>query len=217
MAGAGAGGSPPSEAQGTAEQQLRLAAEALAHDRPVNADALATTAAELARQASSRLLEARATMLAGRAQAALGAPEVALERFAEAESLARAAHAWQLAWEAAARRVALVAGPPPRFADDDARAGGGERAPGGGGAGSPPPPTERLTARQLQIVRLVASGATDREAGAALGISEHTVNSHLRAAYRRLGVTRRAALAAALEQAVPPSERAAARVPTPRA
>ncbi len=63
---------------------------ALADDRPLNAEASATAAAENARRGSSRLLELRALLVAGRAQKALGAPDVAAERFSEAEAIARA-------------------------------------------------------------------------------------------------------------------------------
>lgn len=152
---------------------------ALACDRPVNADALATAAAEQARLLSAGTLEARALLLAGRAQAALGADDVAAERFAEAKTLARRAGDAELAREADRRRAALL---------PDA----GERTAGA-----------ELTARQLEIALLAADGRTNREVAELLGISEHTVNTHLRAAFRRLGVTRRRALAGALAASRP--------------
>lgn len=151
---------------------------ALADDRPLNAEARATGAAEQARRAPSRLLELRATLLAGRAQAALGAPEVAAERFAEAEEIARALGAHARAEQALRERRAL------------------------GGRDDEPPSTEAygLTPRQLEIARLVAEGATNRQVACQLGISQHTVNTHLRVAFARLGVTRRTALATALDE-----------------
>ncbi|MDO8211292.1 helix-turn-helix transcriptional regulator [Conexibacter sp. CPCC 206217] len=151
---------------------------ALADDRPINAEARATGAAEQARRAPSRLLELRATLLAGRAQAALGAPEVAAERFAEAEEVARGLGAHARAEQALRERRAL------------------------GGRDDEPPSTEAygLTPRQLEIARLVAEGATNRQVAGQLGISEHTVNTHLRVAFARLGVTRRTALATALDE-----------------
>jgi len=152
---------------------------ALARDRPVNADALATAAAEQARRLGAGALEARALLLAGRAQAALGADDVAAERFAEARALARSAGDGELAREADRRRADLL----PAAAD---RPGGAE-----------------LTARQLEIALLAADGRTNREVADLLGISEHTVNAHLRAAFRRLGVSRRRALAAALAASAP--------------
>ncbi|HEY4095672.1 MAG TPA: helix-turn-helix transcriptional regulator [Baekduia sp.] len=55
-----------------------------------------------------------------------------------------------------------------------------------------------LTARQREIAGLVAGGRTNREIAQRLGISHHTVDSHVRAIYRQLGVTRRAAVAGAM-------------------
>jgi DNA-binding CsgD family transcriptional regulator len=44
-----------------------------------------------------------------------------------------------------------------------------------------------LTSRHLEILQLIARGATTDEAGAVLGIASKTVNNHLSAAYQRLG------------------------------
>lgn len=147
---------------------------ALARDRPVNADALATAAAEQARTVRAGALEARALLLAGRAQAALGADDVAAERFLEAKALARGAGDTELAREADRRRAELL----PATGDHASCA--------------------ELTARQLEIALLAADGRTNREVADLLGISEHTVNTHLRAAFRRLGIGRRRELPAAL-------------------
>lgn len=157
---------------------VTAAVVALADDRPLNAEVRATAAAEAARRAPSRLLELGATRMAGAAQAALGAPEVAAERFAEAEQIARSIGAHARAEQAARERRAL------------------------GGVGEDAPTAEHygLTPRQLEIAHLVASGRTNREVAATLGISEHTVNTHLRVAFARLGVTRRTALATALRR-----------------
>ena len=54
----------------------------------------------------------------------------------------------------------------------------------------------RLTAQELQIALAVANGATNREAGIALFLSEKTIETHLSNVYRKLGVRRRAELAA---------------------
>ena len=54
----------------------------------------------------------------------------------------------------------------------------------------------RLTAQELQIALAVARGATNREAGIALFLSEKTIETHLSSVYRKLGVRRRAGLAA---------------------
>jgi DNA-binding CsgD family transcriptional regulator/tetratricopeptide (TPR) repeat protein len=59
---------------------------------------------------------------------------------------------------------------------------------------------DELTPQELQIARLLASGRTTREAAAALFLSPKTIEYHLRAVYRKLGVKSRDALAAALDR-----------------
>ncbi|MDP9795588.1 DNA-binding CsgD family transcriptional regulator [Catenuloplanes nepalensis] len=66
------------------------------------------------------------------------------------------------------------------------RAGGGRVGP----AGAAVP----LTAQQLQIARLVASGATNREVAARLFLSPRTVDHHMRNIFHRLGISSRVAL-----------------------
>ncbi|MGV9305496.1 LuxR C-terminal-related transcriptional regulator [Nonomuraea sp. NPDC003727] len=56
-------------------------------------------------------------------------------------------------------------------------------------------PAARLTAQELQVVRLAATGMTNRDIGAQLFLSPRTVGYHLSNAYPKLGVTGRAALA----------------------
>ncbi|MEV6031001.1 AAA family ATPase [Nonomuraea sp. NPDC052116] len=51
-----------------------------------------------------------------------------------------------------------------------------------------------LTASELRVVRLVARGMTNREAAATLFLSPHTVDSHLRHAFAKLGVNSRVEL-----------------------
>lgn len=53
--------------------------------------------------------------------------------------------------------------------------------------------TDRLTARQREIVSLIAGGATDKEIGARLGIRTATAQKHVANLLRRLGVANRAA------------------------
>lgn len=61
----------------------------------------------------------------------------------------------------------------------------------------PGPPAEGavadvgLTPRELQVVELLGRGCTNRQIGRTLGISDHTVRSHLQAAYRKLGAGHR--------------------------
>src|SRR5260370_29168904 len=52
-----------------------------------------------------------------------------------------------------------------------------------------------LTSQELQVVRLAASGATNRDIAAQLFLSPRTVSHHLYRAFPKLGVTNRTALA----------------------
>ena len=63
---------------------------------------------------------------------------------------------------------------------------------------SPPPPArpqepliEALTAREHDVLALVADGLPNREIAQALGISEHTVKFHLASIFGKLGVSTR--------------------------
>jgi DNA-binding CsgD family transcriptional regulator len=51
---------------------------------------------------------------------------------------------------------------------------------------------DRLTAREAEILRLVARGRTNREIAAELGISIHTVERHVQNAYRKINARNRA-------------------------
>lgn len=63
-----------------------------------------------------------------------------------------------------------------------------------GGAGAPPEP---LTAREAQILALLAEGLVNKQIAARLGISRHTVKTHLAALFHKLGVSTRAEAVAA--------------------
>ncbi len=54
------------------------------------------------------------------------------------------------------------------------------------------PPDPALTARQSDVLRLLAEGRTVRAIGSRLGISQSTVDKHVRDLYRRLGTQDRA-------------------------
>lgn len=60
---------------------------------------------------------------------------------------------------------------------------------------------ERLSPRELEVACLVAEGMTNRQAAEALFLSPRTVDRHMSAAMRKLGVTSRTALAVAVADA----------------
>jgi DNA-binding NarL/FixJ family response regulator len=69
---------------------------------------------------------------------------------------------------------------------------------------------DRLTSRQAEIVNLIASGATDKEIGAELGIRTATAQKHVANLLRRLGVANRAAAVGLLfkeGEVLPPGRR----------
>ncbi len=70
------------------------------------------------------------------------------------------------------------------------------------------PGSEGLSPREIEVLGMIARGATNREAAAKLFISEATVKTHLLHAYAKLGVKdRAAAVAIAVERGlIKPSE-----------
>jgi DNA-binding NarL/FixJ family response regulator len=66
-------------------------------------------------------------------------------------------------------------------------------------AGPTTPPADRaaeLTAREREVLKVLATGKADKEVAAALGISRHTVGHHVARILTKLGVESRAAAAA---------------------
>ncbi|MFJ3513472.1 MULTISPECIES: LuxR C-terminal-related transcriptional regulator [unclassified Streptomyces] len=59
--------------------------------------------------------------------------------------------------------------------------------------GGPAPDTHGLSARELEVLRQVAGGASNRQIAAVLVISEHTVARHLQNIFGKLGVSSRTA------------------------
>lgn len=60
-------------------------------------------------------------------------------------------------------------------------------------AGASPPDRCHLTAREIEVLRLVALGLTNAEIAARLFLSRRTIDQHLSSIYNRLGVSSRAA------------------------
>lgn len=56
------------------------------------------------------------------------------------------------------------------------------------------PEPEGLSAREREVAALTADGSSNREIAAALFLSHKTVEKHLGAAFRKLGISSRAAL-----------------------
>ena len=59
-----------------------------------------------------------------------------------------------------------------------------------------PSQVEQLTPQEVQIARVVAGGASNKEVAAQLFLSPRTIEFHLRHIYPKLGITSRAQLAA---------------------
>ena len=52
----------------------------------------------------------------------------------------------------------------------------------------PPIDSARLTPREIEVLGLIARGCTYAKVGVQLGISVHTVATHIKSAYRKLDV-----------------------------
>ncbi|MGH9111987.1 MAG: LuxR C-terminal-related transcriptional regulator [Acidimicrobiales bacterium] len=171
------------------------------------ATAAAVELTEIAGSTSSEMLGALAEQAMGTALLAGGEPIAALEH------LRRAIHTWQrlhMPYERA--RVAVLVGQACRALGDETSAAlhfdnaretfdslgarpdrerlltltsDGARAETGG-----------LSARELEVLRLVADGKTSPEIAEQLTISRHTVRRHLENIYAKLGVNSRAAATA---------------------
>jgi pimeloyl-ACP methyl ester carboxylesterase/DNA-binding CsgD family transcriptional regulator len=90
------------------------------------------------------------------------------------------------AWGLFIDEVTTFMEPDRRAYDDGARAGH--------------PAVEPLSARELDVVRLAAEGQTNEEIASALTLSPRTVERHLSNVYGKLGLTGRAARAAAVAE-----------------
>jgi ATP/maltotriose-dependent transcriptional regulator MalT len=123
--------------------------------------------------------------LAGRAFAQAGAPEPAIAELRHAAEVLHACGA--LRYRAAAERELRRLG---QHVHRRTRAGDAE----GSGIAS-------LTARELQIARLVVDRRTNPQIAEALFLSPKTVETHMRNIFRKLGVSSRVAVARTVERA----------------
>jgi DNA-binding NarL/FixJ family response regulator len=57
--------------------------------------------------------------------------------------------------------------------------------------GPAPNRADRLTTREVEILRLVTGGLTNRQLAEEVGVSTRTVDAHLRSIYAKLGVKSR--------------------------
>lgn len=139
-------------------------------------------------------LHARADAAQGAVLLAAGEPGAALDRLSEAR------RRWHEVGAPAevARCAALTAAAHRALGDEDTAAVA--EATGTVGAGPPDGDPTPLTVRELEVLREVAAGCTNKEVAAALGISPRTVDRHLSNTFTKLGVgTRTAAVAWAFE------------------
>jgi len=164
------------------------AALELAEGRAQDAAATALAAAGYAADRGAVIDAARSRIVAGRALA-VGGDDRAVDELEAARTALAACKARRLRDEAA-RELR-------RLGHRVARAGDG-RAAKAGSEGSPG--LETLSRREREIAELVAAGRTNKQIAATLFISENTVESHLRRVFSKLGVSKRAALAAALTE-----------------
>ncbi|HEY1012796.1 MAG TPA: response regulator transcription factor [Herpetosiphonaceae bacterium] len=73
---------------------------------------------------------------------------------------------------------------------------------------SEPAPEDELSARELEVLRLLVAGASNKAIAARLSLSEHTVKSHASNIFGKLNVrTRAEAVAVALQRGLVPLER----------
>ena len=128
-------------------------------------------------------------------RAATGAAPIVWFRDEHERTIERARAALGEARFAAVWREGEAMSPDEAFVS--ARDEAGEPAPDDDGAPRP----EELTAREAEVLNLVARGLTDAQVAAELVLSRRTVHAHLRAIYRKLDVgSRHAATRWALER-----------------
>jgi DNA-binding CsgD family transcriptional regulator len=179
------------------------ALELLAHARAAARDAAGAEAAlrplrAAAARAGTRPLRARTDLAAGLAAAAAGRHDEARPLLEDAADGFGAAG---VPYERATARRALAASLAALGRHADAER---ERNAAAASlaqlrtAGDRPPPLPALSAREREVLALVAGGATNRQVAERLVLSEHTVHRHVANILRKLDLPSRAAAAAVL-------------------
>ncbi|MCI0345101.1 MAG: AAA family ATPase [Chloroflexi bacterium] len=119
--------------------------------------------------------------------------EASWARLDLAQALLRASHVAEAVSQiATVRAVATAIGSPP-LSD---RAEELERIARGRGSGMEDEPWRPLTIREFEVAKLIRDGLTNGEIGSELGIATKTVSAHVEHILAKLGVTRRAEIAA---------------------
>jgi DNA-binding CsgD family transcriptional regulator len=164
---------------GAVRGMIAQAELALADDDAQAAGRMAIAASERAGRIGAKRDEITARLLAGRALAAAGdrTEAVALLRAVTVDAARGGAHSTR---DAAARELRRLGS---RVSVENRRA-----------AGTAGP--NSLTARELDVARLVAEGRPNKQVAAALYLSEKTVEHHLSRVYAKFGVRSRAELTA---------------------
>jgi LuxR family transcriptional regulator, maltose regulon positive regulatory protein len=175
---------------------LELLAEAeAAAGNAGGADAAARELRAIADAARTDPLLGAARQAEGHAHAAAGRPDEAREAFDDAVQLLGRAG---LPYEAARARVALAGALRALGRADAARRELGLAHERFAALGAPVPaaPPSVLTARESEVLRLVARGLSNKQIAAQLTLSEHTVHRHVANILLKLGLSSRAAAAA---------------------
>jgi DNA-binding NarL/FixJ family response regulator len=156
----------------------------LARDDADAAAELATEAVATADRVGAPRDAAEARLLAGRALAAAGKRPQAVDMLQRAAADAARGCAFQIRDAGAAELRTL-----------------GVRLPTAGRGGQRANGEAALSKREREIAELVAEGRSNKQVAAALFLSDRTVEYHLSAVYKKLGVRSRTQLAATLGRA----------------